>query len=376
MSLSEQLQRVDGGQIAALKALIQKYGGTVPEGTKIDGYANIINGLGIYSQQEMLSDETVSLLVDPNIDSRERVGITSENAQLFAYGNGKYVTCGSSYIYYSDDGFSWSRVSFPISNPYRLVFLNNMFFLVFGYQTGHIAYSADGVSWSEASLPISSNQYMRDIAFSGGKFVAPIFNSNQYCYSTDGITWSLKNLPASSNWYTVAGANGKFVIFPMSSNKSKYAYSENGEDWSLYDIPITFTGCFAFWGNGVFWLYGNQKIGALSQDGVLWESSEIPLSGDVCFGAGKFFVSADTLFVYSQDGKKWRIGIYYEMGNGAYGVGPGNGEIIANSANNIAKITFPDLSQTDGLPSTPDAMFQSIIYKLEELIGSVFSAIS
>ena len=62
MSLSEQLQRVDGGQIAALKALIQKYGGTVPEGTKIDGYANIINGLGIYSQQEMLSDTTKTAL--------------------------------------------------------------------------------------------------------------------------------------------------------------------------------------------------------------------------------------------------------------------------------------------------------------------------
>lgn len=62
MSLSEQLQRVDGGQIAALKALIQKYGGTVPEGTKIDGYANIINGLGIYSQQEMLSNTTKTAL--------------------------------------------------------------------------------------------------------------------------------------------------------------------------------------------------------------------------------------------------------------------------------------------------------------------------
>ena len=66
MSLSEQLQRVNGGQIAALKALIQKYGGTVPEGTKIDGYANIINGLGIYSQQEMLSDTTKTALGLPN----------------------------------------------------------------------------------------------------------------------------------------------------------------------------------------------------------------------------------------------------------------------------------------------------------------------
>lgn len=66
MSLSEQLQRVDGGQIAALKALIEKYGGTVPDGVKIDGYANIISGLGIYSQDEMLSDETRTALGLPN----------------------------------------------------------------------------------------------------------------------------------------------------------------------------------------------------------------------------------------------------------------------------------------------------------------------
>ena len=117
-------------------------------------------------------------------------------------------------------------------------------------------------------------------------------------------------------------------------------------------------------------------MGALSQDGVLWESSEIPLSGAVCFGAGKFFVSYNTLFAYSQDGKKWRIGMYYEMGYGAYGVGPGNGEIIANFSDNIAKITFPESSQSDGLPSTPDEMFQSIIYKLEGLIGSVFTLMS
>ena len=58
MSLSEQLQRVDGGQNAALKVLIEKFGGTVTDTTKIDGYANILSSLIIYSKQELLSDNT------------------------------------------------------------------------------------------------------------------------------------------------------------------------------------------------------------------------------------------------------------------------------------------------------------------------------
>ena len=49
MSLSGQIQRVDGGQNAALKAFIEKFGGTVSGTTKIDGYAALIQALTIYS---------------------------------------------------------------------------------------------------------------------------------------------------------------------------------------------------------------------------------------------------------------------------------------------------------------------------------------
>ena len=91
MSLSEQLQRVDGGQIAALKALIQKYGGTVPEGTKIDGYANIINGLGIYSQQEMLSNETAEALGLPSTAVPDDAFKTIKRIEFGSYvGTGTY----------------------------------------------------------------------------------------------------------------------------------------------------------------------------------------------------------------------------------------------------------------------------------------------
>ena len=58
MSLSEQVQRVDGGQNAALKKFIEKLGGTVPDGTKIDGYAALIEDMTIYAAAQQLSEET------------------------------------------------------------------------------------------------------------------------------------------------------------------------------------------------------------------------------------------------------------------------------------------------------------------------------
>ena len=58
MSLSEQVQRVDGGQNAALKKIIEKLGGTVPETTKIDGYAALIEAMTIYSAAQQLSSTT------------------------------------------------------------------------------------------------------------------------------------------------------------------------------------------------------------------------------------------------------------------------------------------------------------------------------
>ena len=58
MSLAEQVQRVDGGQNAALKAIIKKLGGTVPDTTKIDGYAALVNGLTVYDADDQLSGTT------------------------------------------------------------------------------------------------------------------------------------------------------------------------------------------------------------------------------------------------------------------------------------------------------------------------------
>ena len=62
MSLSGQIQRVDGGQNAALKAFIEKFGGTVSGTTKIDGYAALIQALTIYSATQQISATTKSQL--------------------------------------------------------------------------------------------------------------------------------------------------------------------------------------------------------------------------------------------------------------------------------------------------------------------------
>lgn len=47
MSVEQQATRVASGAKSALKALIQKLGGTVPDSTKIDGYVDIINAMDV-----------------------------------------------------------------------------------------------------------------------------------------------------------------------------------------------------------------------------------------------------------------------------------------------------------------------------------------
>lgn len=47
MSVEQQATRVASGAKSALKALIQKLGGTVPDSTKIDGFATIVNSINL-----------------------------------------------------------------------------------------------------------------------------------------------------------------------------------------------------------------------------------------------------------------------------------------------------------------------------------------
>ena len=63
MSVEEQVTRVASGAKSTLKALIQKLGGTVPDSTKIDGYASLVNGLDL--QKALLNLQKGEMYVLP-----------------------------------------------------------------------------------------------------------------------------------------------------------------------------------------------------------------------------------------------------------------------------------------------------------------------
>lgn len=63
MSVEQQATRVASGAKSALKALIQKLGGTVPDSTKIDGYASLVNGLDL--QKALLNLQKGEMYVLP-----------------------------------------------------------------------------------------------------------------------------------------------------------------------------------------------------------------------------------------------------------------------------------------------------------------------
>jgi hypothetical protein len=141
----------------------------------------------------------------------------SSTIYSIAYGGGKFVAVGNSWLYggiirYSADGVTWTEVD---SDSINSVFTHNFITagtgigdipsiaygggkFVIGGLLGQMGYSADGVTWTEvADSPFDFTDFgmIRGITYGGGKFVA-VGDHGQMGYSADGVTWT--GIPAGT----------------------------------------------------------------------------------------------------------------------------------------------------------------------------------
>lgn len=187
-----------------------------------------------------------------------------------AYGAGKFVAAQApinsssptavGLVAYSTNGTTWTQISIPAYNWYKLRFNNSLFTLA-AYGTDKILTSPDGVTWTLRALPGPST--WQDTAYGAGKWVVvgyPMSGATGLnatlngAYSTDGVTWTRMQLPMTGYWNSVSFANGKFVATGGGTSQSgNYAAtSYDGINWVPQRLPAT-----ANWTNSAA---GDNKI--------------------------------------------------------------------------------------------------------------------
>ena len=188
MSLAEQVQRVDGGQNAALKAIIEKLGGTVPDTTKIDGYAALIPPLVLYTGDDQLSGATKTAYdlgsdATPD-DVFALIADSIENIETNQVNGAKIVT-GS----YVGTGSNTKTFSFPIN--VQILFIAE----TSGGYYRHFAIIQKGAA------------VMNDVNIEPGKSTG---NSNAFPCSFNGVTLSSSG-SGSPLWFNATSSHYSYV---------------------------------------------------------------------------------------------------------------------------------------------------------------------
>lgn len=383
MSLSEQLQRVDGGQNAALKALIEKYGGTVPSTTKIDGYADIIEGLGIYSQDELLSDETVALSKSP---SSSLVTGNINYKSGFAYGNGLFVTSRTQKMYYSEDLVTWVDSGYTAEFGVKSIIFSANVFVAVGWggdigNIGGIIYSTDGKTWVKASYTPPTKRFGK-ACYLNGKFFAfdGDQNTSEYYYSIDGINWTAGTLPAEVRLRNMVYGNGTYIF----SGSTTYFMSSNALSWTQKSFPDSYTVIdMAYGANSFVCVTNNTSYWLKSQNGIDWNPTYVS-GGDFLsyiFFLGDRFISFSgsyPIFLYSSDGEIWTGGVIPYTASGPSVVFLEQKYYVLADSLSQDWITVIDFSESVGPAisiNTPDEMFAYILQQLST-INTILSALT
>jgi len=188
------------------------------------------------------------------------------NFEDITYGNGKFVAVGyyrGGKMAYSSDGVNWIEVKdslFKKNSIYEIAYGNGMFFVP---ADKGMAYSQDGVNWTD----MKGKNYIGKITYGNGMFVG------KTAYSQDGVNWTAtKNLFGKDDYIiNIVYGDGKFLA--VSSRKT--AYSQDGINWTVSTNSIFIPGIYnnfrqtAAYGDGKFVLQNGGNM-AYSQDGINW----------------------------------------------------------------------------------------------------------
>jgi hypothetical protein len=190
-----------------------------------------------------------------------------------AYISNKYVVVGRSNAPHSTDLISWTNVTLPdlgavggLENYWSNVEEVNG--RLYAYRSTGGIYTDNGTTWSEITFPFS----IRDIVYANNKYT--ITGTNAVASSTDGLTnWVTQSMPSNGSWVPIEHANGTYVIFKESSTAAAYStdaitWTEVGHGsigYSFDDVEYINGRFIALPANGIDLVYS-------STNGVTWTS--------------------------------------------------------------------------------------------------------
>jgi hypothetical protein len=141
------------------------------------------------------------------------------------------VTSTASY-YTSSDGVTWTLRSYNVapspSNPARIHFANNLFFITQNNSSAHLT-SPDGLTWTARSgVGLDS----KDIVWGAAPAIYVSISGFNILTSPDAITWSLRTNPLGNNATCISltySATNRFLILTASG----IIQSTDGITWTI-----------------------------------------------------------------------------------------------------------------------------------------------
>ncbi|GJC03756.1 hypothetical protein KAM385_07850 [Aeromonas hydrophila] len=229
----------------------------------------------------------------------------SWQASGIAYGNGVFVivySMAAKVKVSEDDGKTWATYDIPGACS-GVCFANGVFIAIRTGSNSNVYRSTDGKSWSSRTLQTTTDQV--SIAYGNGKFVILSKSHATIHWSADGLTWATGTLP-QMGYLSLAFGNGLFVAVGQAR---AVAYSVNGTTWTSASITTSasWTTASVTFGNGVFVAAsGAAAEVATSIDGAVWVTSTSPApASEICFAAGRFYLSTSNAQWSSITADKW-----------------------------------------------------------------------
>ena len=258
------------------------------------------------------------------------------------YGNDVFAMVGTDVQARStDNGFSWSSVGSPLTGIWTDVAFGNGVFAMVG--TDVQARSTDnGFSWSSVGSPLTG--LLNGVTFGNGFFV--MVGTDVQGRSTDnGFSWSYAGLQLAGFWSDVAFGNGVFVMvgsYVFSAGKQARSI-DNGATWTNVASPLSGIWNSVTFGNGVFVMVGTNKQARSTNNGVTWTNVASPLSGtwsSVIFSNGVFVMVGTSTQARSIDnGLTWTYVSSQLVGSWS-GL-ESNNFVYTNSASDSVSLAMP-----------------------------------
>jgi hypothetical protein len=195
-----------------------------------------------------------------------------------------------------------------------------LFVAVGGYDNSYISVSCDGTTWRQdvlgtnieaarSELPAGFNEFLSDVAYLDGAFVAAGGQGKRLRSADGGVSWAVVGGTAGGLFRGIEAGNGLFVAAGENNMQMQSMTSvsdDGGLTWSTAAIgPFGALESLAF-GNGVFVAVGQNEC-IFSDDGLAWTACEHDPANAlrVIFSNGTFYLAHGAGHLTSTDGETW-----------------------------------------------------------------------